>query len=204
MKEPETCSVCCEPYPLDQFIEFDGQLLCPSCLGIETMVCSRCGRRIWNDDNAGDDDTPLCQSCYDRFYTACGHCGRIILEDDAYYEDEDRDEPLCWSCYSHAQEDKQIHDYYYKPEPTFYGEGGRYFGVELEIDGAGEDSQNACQLMRLANRGQELIYCKHDGSLEDGFEIVTHPMTLDFHRGKMPWAEVVNKAVDLGYISHQA
>ena len=53
MREPETCSVCGEPYPLDQLTEFDGQLICSSCLGIETMVCSRCGRRIWNDDNAG-------------------------------------------------------------------------------------------------------------------------------------------------------
>ena len=53
MKEPEICSVCGEPYPLDQLTEFDGQLICSSCLGIETMVCSRCGRRIWNDDNAG-------------------------------------------------------------------------------------------------------------------------------------------------------
>ncbi len=204
MKEPETCSVCCEPYPLDQLIEFDGQLLCPSCLGIETMVCSRCGRRFWNDDNAGDDDTPLCQSCYDRFYTACDRCGRTILEDDAYYEDEDRDEPLCWSCYSRTQENKQIHDYYYKPEPIFYGEGSRYFGVELEIDGAGEDSQNACQLMRIANRGRELVYCKHDGSLSDGFEIVTHPMTLDYHQNTMPWEEILQDAVAQGYLSHKA
>ncbi len=204
MQESELCGVCREPYPLKQLMEFDGQLLCPVCLEHETTVCSRCGERIWNDDNAGDGDTPLCQSCYDRFYTACAHCGRVILEDDAYYEDDERDDPLCWRCYSRAQEDKQIHDYYYKPEPVFYGEGSRYFGVELEIDGAGENSRNACQLMRLANRGRELIYCKHDGSLADGFEIVTHPMTLDFHRDKMPWMEVAGKAVSMGYTSHQA
>jgi len=171
---------------------------------METMTCSRCGRRIWNDDNAGDDDTPLCQSCYDRFYTVCDRCGRTILEDDAYYEDDDRDEPLCWSCYSHMQEDKQIHDYYYKPEPVFYGEGHRYFGVELEIDGAGEDSEKACRLMRIANRGRELVYCKHDGSLSDGFEIVTHPMTLDYHRDRMPWKEVLQEATAQGYLSHKA
>lgn len=47
-------------------------------------------------------------------------------------------------------------------------------------------------------------YCKHDGSLEEGFEIVTHPMSLDYHLTKMPWAEVCRKAVSLGYLSHQA
>ena len=97
--ESINCSVCGEPYPLDQLTEFDGQLICSSCLGIETMVCSRCGRRIWNDDNAGDDTTPLCHSCYERLYTNCGHCGRTILYDDAYYEDDDQDDPLCWHCY---------------------------------------------------------------------------------------------------------
>ena len=204
MKEPEICSVCGEPYPLDQLTEFDGQLLCSSCLGIETMVCFRCGRRIWNDDNAGDGSTLLCHSCYDRFYINCGRCGRTILDDDAYYEDDDQDDPLCWHCYCQTQQDKEIHEYSYKPTPLFYGEGERYYGVELEIDGAGEDSDNACQLMRLANRGQELVYCKHDGSLQDGFELVTHPMTLDFHQHSMPWEDILQEAVELGYQSHKA
>lgn len=48
------------------------------------------------------------------------------------------------------------------------------------------------------------IYCKHDGSLEDGFEIVTHPMTLDYHTNEMPWESVLRKVRSLGYTSHQA
>lgn len=206
MRETETCSICGEPYPLDQLIEFDGQLLCSSCLGIETMICTCCGHRIWNDDSAGDGRTPLCQSCYDKYYSTCVSCGRTIYYDDAYYtdEDSDQDEPLCWSCYCRTQRDREIHDYSYKPTPIFYGKGSRYFGVELEIDGAGEDSENACRLMRLANQGRELVYCKHDGSLSDGFEIVTHPMTLDFHQNKMPWQDLLQEAVDQGYLSHKA
>ena len=82
--------------------------------------------------------------------------------------------------------------------------GPRYFGVELEIDGAGEDSYNAEQVLKLANRGDEYIYCKHDGSLDEGFEIVTHPMTLDFQERSMPWLDLVRKAVSMGYTSHQA
>ena len=203
MREAEPCSICGESYPLDQLTEFDGQLLCASCLSAETVVCSRCGWRIWNDDNAGEGDTPLCQSCYEDYYTNCEHCGRTILYDDAYYEDDDQDAPLCWHCYYQLQQDREIHDYSYKPVPIFYGSGSRYFGVELEIDGAGEDSENACQLMSLANRGRELVYCKHDGSLSDGFEIVTHPMTLDFHQNAMPWREILREAVEQGYQSHK-
>ena len=36
-------------------------------------------------------------------------------------------------------------------------------GVELEIDGAGERNDRACQLLDIANRnGHEHIYIKHD------------------------------------------
>ena len=51
---------------------------------------------------------------------------------------------------------------------------------------------------------EELIYCKHDGSLDDGFEIVTHPMSLDWHLHQMPWEAILNKAVQMGYLSHRA
>ena len=75
--------------------------------------------------------------------------------------------------------------------------------MELEIDGAGKDSENACRLMRLANQDRELLCCKHDGSLDDGFELVTHPMTLYFHLHSMPWRDVLSEAVEMGYLSHQ-
>ena len=97
-----------------------------------------------------------------------------------------------------------IHDYYYKPEPIFYGEGNRYFGVELEIDDGGEDNTNAEKIERIANSENELIYIKHDGSLSEGMEIVTYPMSLDFHLHQMPWAGILAKAKSMGYLSHQA
>ena len=71
-------------------------------------------------------------------------------------------------------------EYGYKPEVIFYGQGDRFFGVELEIDGGGEYTDNAESILSIANWEQNLIYCKHDGSLDEGFEIVTHPMSLDF------------------------
>ena len=55
----------------------------------------------------------------------------------------------------------------------------------------------------MANGDRELVYCKHDGSLNDGFEIVTHPMALEFHQKNMPWSEILREAVSMGYRSHQ-
>ena len=172
----------------------------------ENMItCTHCGAEISPEDNAGTESFPLCEDCYDRHYTYCSHCNRIIRLDDAYYEDEDSDEPYCYECYARYAHVNGIHDYYYKPDPIFYGEGPRYFGVELEIDGAGERDDYAKKVLQIANQDDiENAYAKHDGSLDDGFEIVTHPMSLSYQLDEMPWAEVLHKARSLGYLSHQA
>ena len=203
--ETFTCCHCGQEHPLENCVLVGDDALCERCANEETVICSRCGERIYRDDNAGDENTPLCQPCYDRHYTSCERCGRIIHLDDAYYEDDDEDYPLCYDCHTHASRGKAIQDYYYKPEPLFRGDGPRYFGVELEIDGAGEDDTSARKIMEIANgNGAENLYCKHDGSLDDGFEMVTHPMTLEYHMKEMPWARILQEAIHLGYTSHQA
>ena len=193
------CDRCGELQPEGERTVFDGQALCMNCLSEHTTTCTRCGGRIWTRNNAGTEDTPLCQHCYDNHYTSCTQCGALLHLDDACYEDDDEDEPLCRHCYASQ---KSIQNYYYKPAPVFYGEGRRFFGVELEIDGGGERDGAADRLMDLA--GPEHLYCKHDGSLEDGFELVTHPMTLQYHMDEMPWASVLSEAVRMGYTSHSA
>lgn len=204
MEEKRVCDVCGREYPQSELMSFRDLILCGECLRTETTVCSCCGERIWADDNEGDGDTPLCGRCYDRYYTTCTDCGRTIHQDDAYYIDEVSDEARCYSCFCSQSRERVIHDYYYKPEPIFYGEGKRYFGVELEIDDAGESNSNAEKILRIANQDHEQVYIKHDGSLNEGMEIVTHPMTLDYHLHQMPWAAILNKAKELGYLSHQA
>lgn len=207
MEPMTTCALCGENFLESRSVYVDNDCLCPSCAEERTTLCTRCGERIYNDDNAGDDQTPLCQSCYDRSYTSCDRCGRVISLDDAYYEetDEDEDYPLCYDCHTRSASGTVIHDYYYKPEPIFYGEGPRYYGVELELDEGGEISSNAASILETAQQnGADTLYCKHDGSLNDGFELVTHPMTLEYHQQKMPWRAILQKCVEQGYLSHQA
>jgi hypothetical protein len=40
--------------------------------------------------------------------------------------------------------------------------------------------------------------------LEDGLEIVTHPMTLDYHMNCMAWEALTEAALGMGYKSHKA
>lgn len=205
MKAMVTCDLCGELFPEAQKVMMGEDCLCPSCAQERTVVCSRCGERIYDDDNAGDIHIPLCQSCFDRCYTTCDHCGRVIHVEDAFYTDEDDDIPLCSECYHNTASGRIIHDYYYKPQPIFYGNSSRYFGVELELDDGGEIRSKASVLVERAQAGgAETLYCKHDGSLDDGFELVTHPMTLEYHQKEMPWPSILQGCVELGYHSHQA
>ena len=190
MTEPRTCAHCGTAE--GELTEFNGRLYCPDC-----------GSRFLRTHNRSEnDDFPICPECYDRDYTRCVRCGRIIDTDHCWYP-LDNDDPYCADCCS-TIENSPIHDYYFKPYPIFYGEGPRYFGVELEIDDGGECDSSAEALMDIVNQSRTLTYCKHDGSLDDGFEIVTHPMSLDCQLHEMPWAEVLDKAIGMGYLFHQA
>ena len=211
MKDETTlisCAICGRMHPAGDLTDLDGDLICPDCLEAHTIVCRDCGARIFQSRNAGTREHPLCQNCYEDVYTHCENCGELLHMEDAWYFDRHDDTPYCRHCFEELSSRDCIHEYGYKPAPIFYGKASRYFGVELEIDGAGEDSENAESVLAVGNRldGQyrEHIYCKHDGSLNEGFEIVTHPMTLNYHLEQMPWEAVTNTARELNYLSHQA
>ena len=196
--ENRFCTMCHCVLEDGEGYDIDGDLLCDDCAEEHTVSCDHCGETIWRNDAVCDDSTTLCQCCYDEHYRRCENCGRIIHDDDALWY---HDEPYCSSCYDRIEVD--IEEYSYKPDPIFYGEGTRFFGVELEVDCGGKDDENAGRIKGEANCRCERIYIKSDGSLDDGFEIVSHPMSLIYHFNEMPWEDVLSEAVRLGYRSHQ-
>lgn len=200
MEEKVYCSHCGTVIDTDDYQELDGQIICSDCIENYTTTCERCGAIIWNSDAYGDDYTTLCRHCYENYYTRCAECDALIHNDDAY---EYGGEYYCSECYRDVRDrDSSIHEYSYKPEPIFYGDGNRYFGVELEIDGAGKDDDYAEEILDIANMDDNYVYIKSDGSLDDGMELVSHPMTLDYHKDYY-WSDIMRKAVSLGYRSHQ-
>ena len=197
------CEICGEEFILGEGGEiFDGKHLCMRCLNRETTVCEHCGGRVWNDDAVHGS---FCANCFDEYYTTCTGCGAVISREYAYYlerDEEYHDNPYCRRCYESFNE--TIHDYYFKPDPIFYGTGKLFMGVEIELDEGGEDDDNAETLLDIANFNNDHLYAKHDGSLDNGIELVSHPMTLEYHKNNMPWKDVLRKAIYLDYRSHQA
>lgn len=199
-----TCELCgCELHE-DDLQVFGDTTLCPDCLEERTVFCENCGERIWIEDNAGNDDLYLCQHCYDHQYTTCEDCGCILSYDEAF-DHGDGDGPYCCHCHERRQKNPTIQNYYYKPTPIFFGSGPRFFGVELELDLGGEDADRAARILALGTiQGRVGMYAKHDSSLDDGFDLVTHPISYDCHMNEFPWADVLQEARRLGNRSHQA
>ena len=200
-EEPLYCECCGCLIDDDDYNEWNGQIICSDCLENHTTTCECCGERIWDEVVYGDNDITLCSHCYHHNYTRCSCCDALLHEDDAYYLDG---ETYCRDCYEDEREENNlIHEYGYKPNPIFYGEGNRYFGIELEIDGAGRDDDYAEELLDIANAHADLLYIKTDGSLDDGMELVSHPCTMDYHINEFPWEDIMHRAIHQGYRSHQ-
>lgn len=147
-----------------------------------------------------------CNDCYHERYTSCNRCGRAIKRGE---ETLDRNGYcLCADC-NKRHWVLPYHSYY--PEVEFYGENKGnsvpYMGFELEVDCGGEKDGNVSKIMPLLNNeksGKVFAYCSHDGSLQNGFEIITQPATMQYHASI---SDVYNRAIQklkaMGYASHE-
>lgn len=171
----------------------DGNPACASCIGDtdQYSVCDNCssyitGDPIWSEARGED----LCERCYET-PLECGDCGWEYNEgDDHYCNSEDE------SCY--------VHNYSYKPRPIFFGDDRVYMGVELEVEASQRRSNLAEGAEYVVNfsDNDKRLYLKSDGSLSYGFEIVTHPHSLDeYHKLDLSW---MDRLRTMGYRSWDA
>lgn len=205
---------CCEQYVECDTEEVDGEIVCEDCLSYyddRYFQCAECNEwhrasrydriEIWNGDY-------ICESCFEDYYARCEDCGDVYHVDDMTYVDYEG-----YYCASCMRDKHKIHDYSYKPEPVFKT-GPSYhdvfynshsikellFGVELEID-QGNDPEDCAEDLTDAC---DDIYCKHDGSLDEGVEIVTHPCTLNYHLNHLGWSRLCQIARDHDFLSNDA
>jgi hypothetical protein len=115
----------------------------------------------------------MCERCFENNTSYCEECDNYYVNDCGYnHESED--------------DSRTIHDYSYRPDPIFHSSEDEqtrlYFGIEIETEVRGGDYSDRRVAADYAQEleAQRLAYLKSDGSLECGFEIVTHPMSHSY------------------------
>lgn len=175
----------------------NAQYFCTDCDN-EHEYCSDCQLYVERADmlDIGWDEM-RCESCYEQYGT-CEYC------DGVYHQDNG---PDC-SCEDEQHENSRlIHDYSFRPDPIFHGmrldsltKDLRRFtttmeprrisvtGFELEMEADGCDVREGAEL--ATDIFGEAAYLKHDGSLSNGFEVVSHPLTLEYIQKCLPLARL--------------
>lgn len=161
--------------------------VCDNCYNNDTRysACDRCNdmwRALDLSEWAGDN---ACRRCWDNDAYTCDDCGAERWGGDDHYihcegSDDDRDGSDSDFIYSY--------DYDVTRQLNFLGnpKDKLYLGVELEVEIAnGYDRDRQASAVASAMNGFAIL--KSDGSLDEGFEIVSAPASIAVHREQ--WTE---------------
>ena len=163
------------------FRQIERQAHCSTCADVkladeEYTDCERCNEYYHVDSLNYSDarERNLCDYCY-RQPIECREC------DYHYAEGNDHE------CYRNDGE--TIYSYTYKPKAEFFGAGKYHLGFELEVEECdGNDADNNYIASLIEGKLRNRVYMKYDGSLDAGFEVVTHPHTLEEYHTNFDWS----------------
>jgi hypothetical protein len=169
------CKHCEKIRDKDKFKTHLGEEYCCSCFGNKFAICSDCGKiseRYKGDEYLYTDTKVLCPTCFLMNYSKCDFCGRT----------EKKGSIVNGRCLLCSTID--IFEYSTKPTPRFIStphekneKNNLFFGFELEVMDKGYRVMRDDQAKYVNSLGD--IYCKYDGTVKDGFEIVSQPFTWD-------------------------
>jgi hypothetical protein len=183
-----------EPFMFSDWTRIDGAGRCSKCAeeyyemhGGESnfTYCDNCEDTVHNDETSTYRGSRYCTNCVQDNVYDCDECGTEVWSGNDHECDDDDSRNV-------------IHSYGYKPDPVFFGTGTYHMGFELEVEARSASRFEGAQMAQdiLGNHA----YMKSDASLSDGFEIVTHPHTLEYYQGQFDWS-VLNKLKRHGHRS---
>ena len=167
------------------------------------------------------DNIRICFDCYEKYFLVCRYCGITRLKESEI--------DFC-ECRT-----RRVYDYDYKPKPRFLStikprKNTLFLGFEneCEIDTDRYDRTNPCEdcdqdrcddcdaegsydidypefVKALTRVLGPTVYCKWDGSLVHGFEIISEPMTYNYiTKNRDRFKEAFKKIISLGAYSYVA
>lgn len=154
-------------------------------------TCSDCGELFWRRDlkwwkpEGSDEAIATCNSCLTkRGIRFCVECGEVIESDSLFinYCNEHGNQGIQRAMNKEYINDYHNFDYFKKYLLPEDDKDSLLLGVELEVDQ--DDCEDRPQYDTLLELRQ--LKCvadfQNDGSLEGGFEMITHPCTHGYHK----------------------
>jgi hypothetical protein len=164
-------------------ITLDGEDRCEACAityreerGGDFYYCENCEEQYHESNTQYYMDERYCYSCVEDNAYTCEDCGDDCWSGGDHYCSSDDDDNY----------NSPIHSYSYRPSPAFFGKGKYHLGFELEVETRNSSRYEGAELAQSEFGAH--VYLKDDGSLNDGFEIVTHPHTLTEYQNNFNWA----------------
>ena len=185
------CEECTDVYLEEDLFWMEGRnhYVCEGCRDDYYFFCEDCGEWDHLDDSyLTTSDEYVCTGCREDHYIFCDGCDRIFRD----YEEavEHNGSTYCENCGRYYVTRLNVKGYGFKPSPKFHTlkrkniENGHNttYGLEIEVElREGIESEEANEVIQeMKKDGGSLFYFKEDGSLNNGFEIVTHPFTFNF------------------------
>lgn len=163
-----TCEMwrCTNEFPEGEGNDVGDIVVCDDCRDQHVRSCDRCEAEDFIDDMSTVGYDLWCTDCADNYSFWCDECYERYPEDDRY---------------DHNHSNGSLLDYNDCPPLHFRGEDphGYFLGLELEMeDTSGCSIDSAVDRVDTAMGGH--FYAKSDGSLNDGWEMVSHPMSLSY------------------------
>jgi len=182
------CDHCEEYFEAASLIKINNNWYCEACIANNFVRCCSCETYIPRNDRYYFEATgeSYCETCYCANFARCTIC-------EYEYRTEDLDANYhCPNC--RGPDNIYPYDYvpnllyYDKDEPTGEPSDKLYFGIELEV----ENTQSE-DISKTVDNLPNFVYAKEDGSLSDGFEIVSNPATWNWIKAnKDKWNSILN------------
>lgn len=201
------CEYCGEYHDSNEqvkvYVRNDFEYWCERCTERHAYQCEDCGD--WFSRQSCDYyivyrdgvERQVCHECSSE-YCYCEECGR-----DVYWTEYDSEREMCYDC---CNECGRINSYHSTQKNKYFGQLEKNcifkgVGVELEIDrDDGEQDGNALIDDIEALASGHFVF-EHDGSLQNGFEIISQPHTVEeFY--KIEWGKILTACINHGYTSH--
>lgn len=172
------------------FVLFNDKAYCKGCFDKKFATCEECGEIHEKSKMYKLHNGYVCKSCFDENkYVQCDGCGEYHLKSEV---NEYNGIKLCNNCllekvngtikgYHHYGDwriKRTDNDGIYQSIPM---------GFELEVErtrNVNDSMSNDMAAYIAISKSNQLVVCEHDGSLDNGFEIISHPMTMKYLRTK--------------------